>query len=147
MASNAFFGGKRRILVETEKGKTQSILITRLKEVRKSARTLPAGDIFGFEFGWQLFTKLEQHLYEEVGDDPAVRETFAADPVPNRHGALHGIITYKDMKTSLNAIIMTDFMFHLIGRLKLRLGDTDALTGTHAGGVDQRSLSVGDAAA
>lgn len=125
VASDEFFGGKRKVVIKTEKGKSRPVLITRLKEVRASAHELPAGDIFGFEYGWQLFTKLEEHLYEEVGDDPVVREKFAMDPVPNRHGALHGIITYKDMKTSLNAIIMADFMFHLMSRIKRRLQESD----------------------
>lgn len=128
VASDEFFEGKRRPTVQTDGGNMQAVLITGLKEVRKSMRRLSAGDFFAFEYGWQLFTKLEEHLYEKVGDDPIVRAKFAADPVPNRHAAIHGIIPYRDMKTSLNAIIMTDFLFHMMSRLKKRVRDSDAAT-------------------
>jgi hypothetical protein len=122
VASEEFFEGKRRIPKPNGKGK---VPITRLEEVRETAQDLPAGDIYGYEYGMELFRKLEEHLYEEIGDDQEVRARFAADPVPNRHGALHGIVPYRTMQTSLNAIIMADFLFHVVSRIKLRMRKSD----------------------
>lgn len=118
VCSDAFFDGKRTITVPTKKGKQSRLPITRLKEVWEMVRELPAGDLAAYEYSWQLFRKVEDHLYDEVGDDDAAREKYRADPVPNRHGALHGIICYKTQQTSLNTIIMADFIFHLVSQLK-----------------------------
>jgi len=46
-----------------------------------------------------------------------------ADPVPNRHAALHGIIVYRSFKNSLNAIFMTDYIFQVVDAVKKNLQD------------------------
>lgn len=118
VCSDAFFDGKRTITVPTKNGKQSRLRITRLKEVWEMVREMPLGDLAAYEYSWQLFKKVEEHLYDEVGDDEAAREKYRTDPVPNRHGALHGIICYKTQQTSLNTIIMADFIFHLVSQLK-----------------------------
>lgn len=118
VCSDAFFDGKRTITVTTQNGKQRPLRITRLKEVWEMVRELPMGDLAAYEYSWQLFRKVEEHLYDEVGDDETAREKYRADPVPNRHGALHGVICYKTQQTSLNTIIMADFIFHLVSQLK-----------------------------
>ena len=118
VCSDAFFEGKRTIIVPTKKGKQARLPITRLKEVWEMVHELPLGDIAAYEYSWNLFRKVEEHLYEEVGDDETAREKYRVDPVPNRHGALHGIICYNTQQTSLNTIIMADFIFHLVSQLK-----------------------------
>lgn len=118
VCSDAFFDGKRTITVPTKNGKQSRLRITRLKEVWEMVREMPLGDLAAYEYSWQLFRKVEDHLYDEVGDDDTAREKYRADPVPNRHGALHGIICYKTQQTSLNTIIMADFIFHLVSQLK-----------------------------
>ncbi len=118
VCSDAFFDGKRTITVPTKNGKQSRLRITRLKEVWEMVREMPLGDLAAYEYSWQLFRKVEDHLYDEVGDDDTMREKYRADPVPNRHGALHGIICYKTQQTSLNTIIMADFIFHLVSQLK-----------------------------
>ena len=118
VCSDAFFDGKRTITVPTKNGKQSRLPITRLKEVWEMVREMPLGDLAAYEYSWQLFRKVEDHLYDEVGDDETAREKYRADPVPNRHGALHGIICYKTQQTSLNTIIMADFIFHLVSQLK-----------------------------
>ncbi|MBN8819205.1 MAG: hypothetical protein J0I80_10880 [Sphingomonas sp.] len=118
VCSDAFFDGQRTITVPTKKGKQARLPITRLKEVWEMVRELPLGDLAAYEYSWQLFRKVEEHLYDEVGDDETARDKYRADPVPNRHAALHGIICYKTQQTSLNTIIMADFIFHLVSQLK-----------------------------
>ena len=39
------------------------------------------------------------------------------DPVPNRHAALHGRVSYASEKSSLNMLIMTDFIFDAISKV------------------------------
>lgn len=118
VCSDAFFNGKRTITVPTKNGKLFRLPITRLKEVWEMVREMSLGDLAPYKYSWQLFKKVKEHLYDEVGDDEAAREKYRADPVPNRHGALHGIICYKTQQTSLNTIIMADFIFHLVSQLK-----------------------------
>jgi hypothetical protein len=118
VCSDAFFDGKRTISVPTKKGKQSRLPITRLKEVWEMVGELPIGDLAAYEYSWQLFRKVEDHLYSDVGDDETAREKYCADPVPNRHAALHGIICYNTQQTSLNTIIMADFIFHLVSQLK-----------------------------
>jgi len=92
--------------------------ITSLKEVREAIQQMPAGDVLSYSFSIGLLDRLDTHLYAKVGDDPGDLARFEGDPVPNRHAALHGLVVYRSRKTSLNALIMTDFIFHLVSRLK-----------------------------
>jgi hypothetical protein len=70
------------------------------------------------DYGYALYIKLEKHLYKTVRRPDEIAEAVA-DAVPNRHASLHGIVTYSTMQNSLNALIMTDFVFHLIGQIKM----------------------------
>jgi hypothetical protein len=42
---------------------------------------------------------------------------ISADAVPNRHAALHGYCVYDNAQSSLNALIMADYMLHLFDQL------------------------------
>lgn len=133
VACNEIYGGKRTIFEETRKGKQKAINITSLPGISEAARDLPARELLSYEFGMQLFTKMEEHLYARVGDDAQQIAKFADDPVPNRHASLHGIISYGSNQSSLNALMMTDFMFHLISRVKQYVVDDSDACDTGAG--------------
>jgi hypothetical protein len=107
-----------RHAVETMNGK--NVGIASLKDIRESFDTMPAGAILRFEQSLALFGKLQDHLYKKAESDEAIRQ-IENDPVPNRHASVHGIVAYRTQQTSLNAIIMTDFMFHLMDRLKFHV--------------------------
>jgi hypothetical protein len=49
------------------------------------------------------FERMAHHLYENILT-PDKLAALANDPIPNRHAALHGLISYRTMKTSLNAL-------------------------------------------
>lgn len=68
-------------------------------------------------YGLRLYGKLTEHLYENVKDDAALARV-QADPVPNRHAAVHGLVAYNSAKSSMNAIIMADYLFQAISTLK-----------------------------
>jgi hypothetical protein len=59
------------------------------------------------------FARMADHLYKTVRTTENVAE-LVNDSVPNRHAALHGLVSYHTMKSSLNALIMTEFMFRII---------------------------------
>jgi hypothetical protein len=120
VASVEFYEGKHEIPRENGKGK---VGITSLPGIRREASNLPAGDVLAYDFGMDLFQKLEAHLYEKVGEEPERIAEIAADPLPNRHAALHGIVSYTSAQNSINMLIMTDFMFHLISQMKKCLED------------------------
>ena len=59
------------------------------------------------------FERMADHLYKTVRTPENVAE-LVNDSVPNRHAALHGLVSYRTMKSSLNALIMTEFMYRII---------------------------------
>ena len=63
-------------------------------------------------YGWILFERLTRHLYEQVDDDN--RKDYEKDHVPNRHAALHGLVSYSTFKHSMNMIIMADYIFQVL---------------------------------
>ncbi len=68
-------------------------------------------------YGLILFQRLTEHLYEQVNDE-AARKRFAQDAVPNRHAAVHGLVSYSSPQNSLNTIFMADYIFQVISFLK-----------------------------
>jgi hypothetical protein len=69
--------------------------------------------------GMRFYRVLTQHLYAHMKDDTA-RELATANAVPNRHAALHGIVSYVSEKSSLNAILAADYLFQAIAAVKRR---------------------------
>lgn len=60
-----------------------------------------------------LFKKLENHLYGRIKTEED-RASCVLDAVPNRHAALHGIVSYSSMQNSLNTIFITEYIFQII---------------------------------
>lgn len=89
---------------------------------------LPAGHILSFDFGAKLIAKLESHLYIQVKGAAAIAKAIA-DPVPNRHAAIHGLVDYSTAKNSMNTLIMADFIFHLLSALKSLRQEVDDVKG------------------
>jgi len=67
--------------------------------------------------GIRLYTKLADHLYKQVRTPDEVAAA-RLDPVPNRHAVLHGRVSYATLKSSLNMLIMADFIFDAISKIK-----------------------------
>ena len=63
-------------------------------------------------YGWILFPKLIDHLYEKVCDSNRLK--YEKDYVPNRHASAHGLVPYSTHKHSMNMIIMADYVFHIL---------------------------------
>lgn len=79
--------------------------------------------------GLRLYKKLVDRLYTNLKTQEAI-EQASADPTPNRHAALHGLITYKTIQASFNAIAMTDYLLQAVGTLKALKAMEDVNTDT-----------------
>lgn len=93
--------------------------IASLTEVRQAAGELGWSEFqkFGDEPIFGQFAAMSCHLYEVAKTPDRIAE-FARSPIPNRHAALHGLVAYSSLQSSLSAIIMTEFMFKAISILK-----------------------------
>ena len=63
--------------------------------------------------GYELFRRLDEHLYEPVHTAEEV-ERARLDPVPMRHAALHGRVSYSSFRNSLNAVFMADYVLQVV---------------------------------
>ena len=63
--------------------------------------------------GMRLYNKLIDHLYVSMPTPERV-EAIAAEPVPNRHAAVHGYVAYNTIRHSMNALIIAEYLFHAI---------------------------------
>jgi hypothetical protein len=57
---------------------------------------------------FKLYRMFADHLYSNV-KTPERLAQVAADPVPNRHATLHGLVVYASSQSSLNALIMAEY--------------------------------------
>lgn len=117
VACAELYQGNREHWINGDDGKTRKTSITSLPEFAKTVGQLPIDQVMTIDYGYALYMKLEDHLYEAVRSSEQIAKAMA-DTVPNRHASLHGIVSYNTMKSSMNALIMTDFIFHLIGQIK-----------------------------
>ena len=69
---------------------------------------IPEGKFFGFLFLDRLCRRLYERVDRNNVDD--VRKDF----LPNRHAAVHGLVTYSDHKHSMNMLVMTDCIFQML---------------------------------
>ena len=81
--------------------------------VRKLAEHLTEGEIFSRQ-GFCLVTigRHVEHMYARADDD--MRDRLQEYFIPNRHAALHGLVSYSTHKHSLNMIIMADYIFQTL---------------------------------
>ena len=81
--------------------------------VRKLAERLAGSEVLSRE-GFCLVTigHHVKHMYAQVDDDERYR--FEQNSIPNRHAALHGLVSYSTHKHSMNMIIMADYLFQIL---------------------------------
>lgn len=119
IAGKEFYQGK--FYEKPREGETQGKQITSLSGFRDAIGDLPLSDVVGFDYGFQLYKKLDDHLYKAVGSSPSRIRRCENDPVPNRNASLHGIVSYRSFQNSMNMIIMADYVYHLFSVMKLYL--------------------------
>jgi hypothetical protein len=102
------------------------VMMTSQHELKKLAEQLSPGEtVPGGMYAMSLFRKFFYHLYENTKTAEQL-EAVAADAVPNRHASLHGLLSYGTARSSVNALIMTDFIFQIVCALKRRAKEIEA---------------------
>ena len=74
---------------------------------------LPVSVLPDRSLGWIGFKYLQSHLYAHIKDE-ADRKRYVNHQIPNRHAAMHGLVTYDKVQNSLNSIFVADYVLQLI---------------------------------
>lgn len=98
---------------------------TSQRRLRELAGELYADQIEpgGFR-GMTLFQCLDEHLYEQVKTVEKL-EAARQDPVPNRHAAIHGLVDYDNHQSSINVLIMADYVLQVFSAVKASGGQSN----------------------
>lgn len=109
---------ERVVRDEIHKGSLKPI--TSQSELKELAGRLGLQDTQpGGMYAMSLFRKFLKHLYDHANTVEQL-EALAVDSVPNRHACLHGLLSYASQQNSVNALVMTDFVFQIVCALKRR---------------------------
>ena len=117
---------RTEILKRTTGQVSYKILIEGLIEGRSLHELLPGG-WYDFDYLSHLMMSLKGSsesvladrifgLFTHVNESDLPR--LERDPVPNRHAAMHGYVSYSSPQNSLNAIFVADYFFRLVSSLK-----------------------------
>lgn len=98
---------------------------TSQRALRQAAEELGLNDVEpGGLYGFRLFEKLFDHLYASA-ETPEAIEAIARDAVPNRHAAMHGLVAYNSLKSSISMLVMADFLYQVICAVKVLQNSTE----------------------
>lgn len=118
LACKEIYGGLRKYSSQDKKSnKAKTVGITSLPDIKEKAGEMFIDEIITNDFGWGLFKKLDQHFYKPIKNQDDIKR-IELDPIPNRHAAIHGIASYNSMQSSLNALVIADYLFYLILKVK-----------------------------
>lgn len=120
----------RVLLPEIERFARQHLMPTTRKslasltEIRKAMGELGWSEIQMAANGpaFLQFSAISHQVYEKTEQQGRFDE-IAKSQVPNRHAALHGLISYSSHQSSLSALIMTEFMFKVMSYLRFQQPD------------------------
>lgn len=87
-----------------------------LEELRIAINTVPAGVVLRPVAPLYLSEILDQHIYKNL-NTPEEVELFSKNPIPNRHAAIHGHVSYTSSLNSLNTIILAEYVFFAISQI------------------------------
>lgn len=97
-----------------------------LRELRQSVDALGVANLTRTGVvSFKLYRMFADHLYSQVKTPERLAEV-AADPVPNRHAALHGLVVYSTRQASMNALIMAEYAHLSILAVAQALADRDS---------------------
>jgi hypothetical protein len=92
--------------------------IASMKDLQRVAGQIGLSELRSHRLsGMALYSRLVDHIYVPAHTAEEVAK-LSRDRVPNRHAAMHGLVTYKSMQNSINMLIMADFMFHVVSATK-----------------------------
>ena len=99
---------------ELYEGKPQNL---NMAEEVKIFEEIPISFMRNLASGLSGYEALTQTLYEHVKTEHDQTKA-AANPIPNRHATIHGLVAYAAEKTSLNSIFLADFVFDVFTKIK-----------------------------
>ena len=93
--------------------------ISSIHDLRKSSENIALSDIGRDElFVITLLEMLDNNFYRRCKNFE-ILENLKESPIPNRHAAIHGYVTYDSYQNSLNSIFIADFIFYLLQKIEL----------------------------
>lgn len=109
---------------EFHAGSMEQVVTSQHKLIEIAGNLFPhETESYGF-FDLILYSALTNHLYEYCN---AIQlPEISKNPVPNRHAAIHGHVSYSTMKNSINTLIIIDFIFQVIHAAKKNGGQSAA---------------------
>lgn len=66
---------------------------------------------------FSILIKIKNELYKSFNSEEEL-EALRTSEIPNRHAVMHGYVEYNSLKSSINSLIIADFVVSLISRLK-----------------------------
>lgn len=120
----------RLLRTELFGSRTGNVSYKKIVETLVNDRTLDdflPGGWFDFDYFGHLTTAISEHSDDALDErifglfrrvDEGDLQRVGTDPVPNRHAAMHGFVSYSSPQNSLNAIFVADYMFRLIGSFR-----------------------------
>ena len=83
------------------------------QQIADACDSLPVSMLPDRRMGFVGYTCLQNHLYSQIRDETD-RSRFVDHRIPNRHAALHGLLTYPTVQSSLNSIFIADYVMQLV---------------------------------
>ena len=83
------------------------------KQIGDAFGILPVSMLPDLKVGFVGYFCLQDHLYSQINNE-VDRSRFIDHQIPNRHAAIHGLLTYPTVQNSLNSIFVADYVMQLV---------------------------------
>ena len=83
------------------------------KQIGDDFGILPVSMLPDASVGFVGYLCLQEHLYDHIKSE-GDRSRIVDHPVPNRHAAIHGLLTYPTVQNSLNSIFVVEYVLQLM---------------------------------
>ena len=87
------------------------------KQIGDDFGILPVSILPDLKVGFIGYFYLQDHLYDNINNE-VDRNRFINHQIPNRHAAIHGLLTYQTLQNSLNSIFMVEYLLQLLSARK-----------------------------
>ena len=87
------------------------------KQIGDDFGILPVSIFPDLKVGFVGYFYLQDHLYDNINNE-VDRNRFINHQIPNRHAAIHGLLTYPTVQNSLNSIFMVEYVLQLLSARK-----------------------------
>ncbi len=92
------------------------------KKLRDIAAEMPIGEEPGGWLAYLLFKALDEHAYLDTRKHPSV----VGHAIPNRHAVIHGLASYDSHQSSMNMLLLADYIMGVLHESKTVNNEDDA---------------------